>query len=233
VQAGEDLRELGDVPGEGVKVRAAFPRLRELGFSSSSRFSGSVRVPAGQVAGFRARRPRPAARPAPSLPPARPGSPSRTAAGPQPAPRPAGTPPGLTPPVRPAWAARAAPRYRARQSPPSVSAAARADGQAFAGAAGRPPRPHRLVHRDRHHRRRPHADRAVPAGHDPSGLQAAPARQLAAAYHERWEMENGYGELKSRLRRAEFTLRSRTLDLACQELYAFLVIYQALCGAAG
>jgi hypothetical protein len=57
----------------------------------------------------------------------------------------------------------------------------------------------------------------------------APVRQLAAAYHERWEIENGYGELKSRLRGAEFTLRSKAPDLACQELFAFLVIYQALC----
>ena len=30
VQAGEDLGELGDVPGERVQVRAAFPGLREL-----------------------------------------------------------------------------------------------------------------------------------------------------------------------------------------------------------
>jgi len=57
----------------------------------------------------------------------------------------------------------------------------------------------------------------------------APASQLAAIYHERWEIENGYGELKTRLRGAEFILRSKSPDLACQELYAFLTIYQALC----
>lgn len=57
----------------------------------------------------------------------------------------------------------------------------------------------------------------------------APARQLAAIYHERWEIETSYGELKTRLRGAEFTLRSRSPDLASQELYAFLTIYQALC----
>jgi hypothetical protein len=57
----------------------------------------------------------------------------------------------------------------------------------------------------------------------------APARQLAATYHERWEIENSYGELKTRLRGAEFILRSKSPDLACQELYAFLVVYQALC----
>jgi Insertion element 4 transposase N-terminal/Transposase DDE domain len=59
--------------------------------------------------------------------------------------------------------------------------------------------------------------------------EQAPAGQLAAAYHERWEIENGYGELKTRLRGAEFTLRSKTPDLACQELFAFLIVYQALC----
>ena len=32
VAAGEDLGELGDVPGEGIQVRAARCGLRELGF---------------------------------------------------------------------------------------------------------------------------------------------------------------------------------------------------------
>lgn len=57
----------------------------------------------------------------------------------------------------------------------------------------------------------------------------APAGQLAATYHERWEIENSYGELKTRLRGAEFILRSKAPDLACQELFAFLIVYQALC----
>jgi Insertion element 4 transposase N-terminal/Transposase DDE domain len=57
----------------------------------------------------------------------------------------------------------------------------------------------------------------------------APAGQLAATYHERWEIESSYGELKTRLRGAEFILRSKSPDLACQELYAFLIVYQALC----
>jgi len=59
--------------------------------------------------------------------------------------------------------------------------------------------------------------------------QQAPAGQLAAIYHERREIEHGYGELKTRLRGAGFTLRSKAPDLACQELYAFLIVYQALC----
>ena len=42
-------------------------------------------------------------------------------------------------------------------------------------------------------------------------------------------MENGYAELKTRLRGAAFILRSRSPDLARQELFALLTVYQALC----
>jgi hypothetical protein len=56
----------------------------------------------------------------------------------------------------------------------------------------------------------------------------APAAQLAALYHERWESENGNGELKTRLRGASFILRSGTPELTCQELLAFLTVAQAL-----
>jgi hypothetical protein len=59
--------------------------------------------------------------------------------------------------------------------------------------------------------------------------QQAPARQLAATYHQRWEIENSYGELKTRLRGASFILRSRSPELVRQELFAFLTVYQALC----
>src|SRR5262249_15927594 len=58
--------------------------------------------------------------------------------------------------------------------------------------------------------------------------QLAPAADLAALYHQRWEAENGYGDLKTRLRGAGFILRSRIPDLACQEMWAFLAVYQAL-----
>jgi hypothetical protein len=57
----------------------------------------------------------------------------------------------------------------------------------------------------------------------------APAAQVAATYHQRWEIENSYGELKTRLRGASFILRSRSPELVCQELFAFLTVYQALC----
>jgi hypothetical protein len=59
--------------------------------------------------------------------------------------------------------------------------------------------------------------------------QQAPAAGLAALYQERWESENGYAELKTRLRGAAFILRSRSPELTCQELFAFLTVYQALC----
>jgi Insertion element 4 transposase N-terminal/Transposase DDE domain len=59
--------------------------------------------------------------------------------------------------------------------------------------------------------------------------EQAPAAQLAALYHQRWEIENSYGELKTRLRGASFILRSRSPDLVRQELFALLTVYQALC----
>ena len=59
--------------------------------------------------------------------------------------------------------------------------------------------------------------------------EQAPAAQVAAIYHQRWEIENSYGELKTRLRGASFILRSRSPELVRQELFAFLTVYQALC----
>ena len=58
--------------------------------------------------------------------------------------------------------------------------------------------------------------------------EQAPAADLAALYHQRWESENGYAELKTRLRGAGFILRSRVPDLACQEMWAFLALCQAI-----
>ena len=60
--------------------------------------------------------------------------------------------------------------------------------------------------------------------------ELAPAPDLAALYRQRWESENGYGELKTRLRGAGFILRSRSPELACQEMWAFLIVCQALAG---
>jgi hypothetical protein len=55
----------------------------------------------------------------------------------------------------------------------------------------------------------------------------APAAQVAAVYRQ--HRGNCYGELKTRLRGASFILRSRSPELVCQELFAFLTVYQSLC----
>src|SRR5258708_4005197 len=41
----------------------------------------------------------------------------------------------------------------------------------------------------------------------------APAQELAALYHERWERETALDELKTHLRRAQIVLRSKTPEL--------------------
>src|SRR6201997_5873026 len=45
----------------------------------------------------------------------------------------------------------------------------------------------------------------------------ASARELAALYHERWEIETALDELKTHLRGAGIVLRSKTPDLVRQE----------------
>jgi hypothetical protein len=54
-----------------------------------------------------------------------------------------------------------------------------------------------------------------------------PAADLAAAYAWRWAIETGYREFKTYLRGPGRRLRSQTPDLARQELWAYLAIYQA------
>ncbi|MFF3460686.1 IS4 family transposase [Streptomyces sp. NPDC002730] len=61
------------------------------------------------------------------------------------------------------------------------------------------------------------------------GHRLAPAHQLATAYHQRWEIENGFAELKNRLRGAGFILRSKAPEPICQGINALLTVYQALC----
>src|SRR5690349_4043091 len=58
--------------------------------------------------------------------------------------------------------------------------------------------------------------------------RAFPAAGLAAAYARRWAAETGFAELKTALRGPGRTLRGRTPELARQELWAYLAIYQAL-----
>jgi hypothetical protein len=58
--------------------------------------------------------------------------------------------------------------------------------------------------------------------------RAAPAAELAAAYARRWAVETCFAELKARLRGPGRVLRSRTPDLALQEIWAYLAVYQAI-----
>lgn len=55
-----------------------------------------------------------------------------------------------------------------------------------------------------------------------------PAAGLAAGYGWRWAIETGYREFKTFLRGPGRILRSRTPDLARQEIWAWLCIYQAI-----
>jgi hypothetical protein len=58
----------------------------------------------------------------------------------------------------------------------------------------------------------------------------APAHELAALYHERWEIENALDELKTHLRGALIVLRSKTPDLVRQEFFGFLLAHFAIRG---
>ena len=60
--------------------------------------------------------------------------------------------------------------------------------------------------------------------------QAAPAGELAALYHERWEFETALDEFKTHLRGARTVLRSQTPDLVRQEVYGLLLAHFALRG---
>jgi hypothetical protein len=58
----------------------------------------------------------------------------------------------------------------------------------------------------------------------------APADELAALYHERWEIETALAEMKTHLRGAGIILRSRTPDLVRQEFYGLMMAHFAIRG---
>ena len=58
----------------------------------------------------------------------------------------------------------------------------------------------------------------------------APAGELAALYHERWEIETAFDELKTHLRGAHIVLRSKTPDLVRQEFYGLMMAHFAIRG---
>jgi hypothetical protein len=59
---------------------------------------------------------------------------------------------------------------------------------------------------------------------------AAPAKELAALYQERWEIETALDELKTHLRGAQIVLRSKTPELVKQEFYGLLMAHFAIRG---
>ncbi len=60
--------------------------------------------------------------------------------------------------------------------------------------------------------------------------EQAPARELAALYHERWEIEGALSELKTHLRGSKIVLRSKTPQLVRQEFYGLLLAHFAIRG---
>ena len=59
---------------------------------------------------------------------------------------------------------------------------------------------------------------------------SAPAAELAALYHERWEIETAFDELKTHLRGGRIVLRSKTPDLVVQEFYGLMMAHFAVRG---
>jgi hypothetical protein len=57
---------------------------------------------------------------------------------------------------------------------------------------------------------------------------AYPAEQIAALYAERWQAELVYKSIKSTLRGGDHRLRGQSADLAEQEIWALLTVYNAL-----
>jgi IS4 transposase len=62
----------------------------------------------------------------------------------------------------------------------------------------------------------------------PPEPEAAPAEELAALYHQRWEIETAFDEFKTHLRGARIVLRSKTPDLVRQEFYGLLLAHFAV-----
>jgi hypothetical protein len=60
--------------------------------------------------------------------------------------------------------------------------------------------------------------------------EQTPAQELAALYHERWEIETALDELKTHLRGSRIVLRSKTPDLVRQEFYGLMMAHFAIRG---
>lgn len=55
-----------------------------------------------------------------------------------------------------------------------------------------------------------------------------PAQELAALYHQRWQVEAVFDELKTHLRQGRRTLRSKTAELVRQEFYGWVLAHYAV-----
>jgi hypothetical protein len=60
--------------------------------------------------------------------------------------------------------------------------------------------------------------------------EAYPARELAVLYHERWEVESAYRQIKTFQRGRQEVLRSTDPQLVRQEVWAHLVVHHCLTG---
>lgn len=60
--------------------------------------------------------------------------------------------------------------------------------------------------------------------------ERAPAEEVAALYHDRWEIETALDELKTHLRGSRIVLRSKTPDLVRQEFYGLMMAHFAVRG---
>ncbi|MGP4003823.1 IS4 family transposase [Streptomyces sp. 8N706] len=58
--------------------------------------------------------------------------------------------------------------------------------------------------------------------------QAYPAAELAALYHQRWEIESALGEIKTHQRGPKVVLSSKTPDGIRQQIWAHLLVHHAL-----
>ena len=56
----------------------------------------------------------------------------------------------------------------------------------------------------------------------------APAMELAALYHERWQVEGVFDELKTHLLQRRRVLRSKTPELVRQEFYGWVLAHYAV-----
>ena len=56
----------------------------------------------------------------------------------------------------------------------------------------------------------------------------APAAELAALYHQRWEFETALDELKTHQRGPKVVLRSKTPEMVAQEVWAHLLVHHAI-----